>query len=392
MLFLRLKQSLTCRPGVVALSTEQIAGLTPGVTVNVIMFLYLTDARMTIYNFCISCNKYFANCATERPLFAKFNRMIGRTYMEQFDLILDQVIIFLIFMAIGFAAVKINLLSKDSLPAISKLFTGIIVPFIIFANTVNGATRADIFDHVYLLLLFVCMFAVLLPITKVLPKIFRIKGDRASLFTMAFSFGNVGLIGIPLILAVFGQRAMIFVAMFSIVDLFILWIYGLSLTYPVENKQRLSFKALKNMINPPLIAIILSVIVIMLGIRIPDIVNRAFITMSNSGLPLPFIYIGGLLASQGIKRFAKFYDLYFGILIKMIIFPICVFIVLRAIGIEPEIVGTVVILFGLPVVGVLPMLADANGSDVEYATAAIIITTLAALFTITLVSYVTSVI
>jgi predicted permease len=209
---------------------------------------------------------------------------------------------------------------------------------------------------------------------------------------MAFSFGNVGLIGIPLILPVFGQRAMVVVAMFSIVDLVILWTYGLSLTYPVENKPKISFRTLKNMLNPPLIAIILSVVVIMLGIRIPEIANRAFMTISNSGLPLPFIYIGGLLASQGIKRFAKFYELYLGILAKMIIFPICVFIVLRAIGIEPDVIGTIVILFGLPAVGVLPMLADTHGSDVEYATAAIIIPTLAALFTITLVSYVTSVI
>ena len=312
--------------------------------------------------------------------------------MEQFEIILDQVIIFLIFMVIGFAAVKINLLSKESLPAISKLFTGIIVPFIIFANTVNGATRADVIDNLYLIVLFICMFIVLLPLIKLLTKLLGVKGDRAPLFTMAFSFGNVGLIGIPLILPVFGQRAMVVVAMFSIVDLVILWTYGLSLTYPVENKPKISFRTLKNMLNPPLIAIILSVVVIMLGIRIPDIANRAFITISNSGLPLPFIYIGGLLASQGIKRFAKFYELYFGILAKMIIFPICTFIVLRAIGIEPDVIGTIVILFGLPAVGVLPMLADTHGSDVEYATAAIIIPTLAALFTVTLVSYVTSVI
>ena len=310
--------------------------------------------------------------------------------MEQFNAILNQVIIFFIFMVVGFCAVKIKLLSDDSLPVISKLFTRVIVPFIVFANTVNGATRTDVRDNVFLIIVYTFMFAILFVLARVLPKILRIKGNRASLFSMTFSFGNVGLIGIPLLLAVYGQRSMIFVVMFSIVDLLLLWTYGLSLTYPVGNKPKFSLKTLKNMLNPPLIATILALVVIFFDIRIPEIVNRAFITISNSGMPLPFIYIGGMVASLGIKRYVKYYDLYAGILFKMVVFPICSFLVLRAIGIELETIGTTIILFSLPAVGVLPMLATAHGSDGEYATAAVIITTLASLFTFTLVSYVTS--
>ena len=91
-------------------------------------------------------------------------------------------------MVIGFIAVKAKFLSSDALPAITRLFTRVIVPFILFVNTVDGATRADVIDTIYLSGIYACIYIVLITTTKLLPKILKLKGNKAPLFTLSYTF------------------------------------------------------------------------------------------------------------------------------------------------------------------------------------------------------------
>ena len=312
--------------------------------------------------------------------------------MEQFNAVLNQVLIFMIIMIIGFISYKSKFLPESTLPVISTIFSRLIVPFIVFANTVSGATRADMKEHAYLVGIYACVFASLIVISRILPKLLRIKGDRASLFSLASSFGNVGYVGIPLLLSIFGQRAMMFVTMYAVVDQTLFWTYGITLTYPADNKPKFRVKTLVNMINPALIAILLSITLILLNVKLPMVLDRAFTTISNTGMALPFIYIGGVLSMMKIKDLLKYYEIGAVILVKMLIIPMCIFLILRSAGIPSEIVIVSALLFGLPVIGMSPMLASANGSDSQYATVMVLVTTIASLITYPLITYVTALI
>ena len=311
--------------------------------------------------------------------------------MEQFNAVLNQVLIFLIIMIIGFIAVKVKFLAREALPVITRLFTRVIVPFILFVNTVNGATRSELIETLYLSGAYVCVFAVLLTVTRLLPKLLKLKGNKVPLFSLACSFGNVGFVGIPLLVSVFGQRAMLYVTMYAIVDQFIFWTYGYSLSFPVENKLKFTPKTLVNMINPPIIAMILSIVMILLDARLPAVLDNAFTSMAVSGTALPFLYIGGMLATLDIKKLLSHYEFYIGISVKMVIMPILIFLAIRALGISQEIAVSSALLFGLPTIALVPMIAGANGSDVEYGTALVLVYTVASLITLTLVSYITTI-
>jgi len=312
--------------------------------------------------------------------------------MAQFTAVLDQVLLFFIIMIIGFLAVKANFLARDSLPVITKLFARVIVPFILFVNTVNGATREDVIKNFYLSGIYLCVFITVIVIARVLAKLLRLKGNKAPLFAVANSFGNVGFVGIPLLVSVFGQGAMLYVTMYAFVDQFIFWTYGYTMTFPVDNKLKFKPKTLVNMINAPIIAMILSIVLIMFNLKVPALLDKAFTSMAVSGTALPFLYIGGMLATLNIKKLLKNYEFFIGTSMKMIIVPVCLFLVLRAIGLEHETAVASALLFGLPTVSLIPMLASANGSDAEYGTAAVLINTVASLFTLTIVTYLTNIV
>ena len=312
--------------------------------------------------------------------------------MEHFNAVLNQVIIFMMIMVVGFIVFKVRALPESVLPAISIFFTKVVVTAIIFFNTVNGATREEMISTFFLTGIVAVTYAVLICITRSLPKILKLTGDRAKIFPITFTFGNVGFIGIPLLLTVFGQRAMVFVNMFAVVDLITFWTYGYSQTFPAGHKFKLSVSTFKKMLNPPLIAIVLSVVLIFLGVRMPRIVNNALETVANAGMALPFIYVGGMIATMTDSSLFKRFEIYIGILIKMLIFPILIFIIMTALNIDREIAIATSILFGLPTMAVVPMLAGANGSDEKYTTFIVLVTTIASLFTLTFVTYMVSVV
>ncbi|MCL2227687.1 MAG: AEC family transporter [Oscillospiraceae bacterium] len=312
--------------------------------------------------------------------------------MEYFSAVLDQVLIFMMIMIVGFAVVKVGAIPESALPSISIIFAKIIIPAILFFNTVNGATREDMRDTLFLSGVVAIIYAVLISFMRLMPKILKLKGDRALLYSVMFTYGNVGFIGIPLLLALFGQRAMVAVTMFAIVDQLTFWTYGYLQTFPAGNRLKFTPKTLLKLFNPPIIAVIVSVILILVGVRVPEIINRAFFSVANAGLALPFIYIGGMLATIKDLQLFKRFEIYVGILLKMLVVPLAIFVAMTAAGIERDIAIATTILFGLPTIAMIPMLAGLHGSDEKYATATILVTTIASLFTLTFVTYVITVV
>ena len=312
--------------------------------------------------------------------------------MEQFQIVLNQVIIFLIITAIGFIAVKVKVLNNDGLTVVSKLFTKIVLPFFLFTNTVNGTTRTEIFENLYIIPISLAVYAVIILVSQLLAKLLKLDKTRARLFSLAYTFGNVGFIGIPVLLALFGQKVMMYIAVFTVVDQLLIWTYGFSLSYPEGTKFKLESKALKNMLNPPLISVLLAIICVLLDIRPVGLLNNAFMTIASASTPLPFIYLGGMIALSDMKKSLRHYEFYIGIAVKMVIIPVIAFIVLQAIGIDYELAMTTTVLIALPALAIAPILARTNSSDEEYATASVIITTLSSLVTLSIVSYLTSVV
>ena len=70
----------------------------------------------------------------------------------------------------------------------------------------------------------------------------------------------------------------------------------------------------------------------------------------------------------------------------MLILPLVYFIVMGLCGVPADMAGTITFLMGLPAINMVAMLAKNNGSDGDYAVCAVMMTTIACLVTLPLVS------
>ena len=307
--------------------------------------------------------------------------------MEQFLVSLMQIGIFLILICVGIAAVKVHILDTNSLAAVSKLVIQISLPAYIFINAVSSATRQSLIDSMIIIPVAFVLYIVLVAASMIIEKIFRLEKNRKNIFRVSLVFGNIGFMGIPLVTVIYPDTAMLYVSVFTIVDQVFFWTYGVLLTKPVtEEKRKFSLSNLKNLLSPPLLAILIAIVFIVVKIPVPQIFSSVLTAMGNTSMPLALIYIGGALCTSDIRPVLKCGELYTGIIVKMTALPVLCYIAMSIIGIESDMAGTLAFMIALPGIEMVPMLAKESGSDGDYAVCAIMMTTVASLITLPVVS------
>lgn len=308
--------------------------------------------------------------------------------MDQFFIVLTQIGIFLMLIVLGVVAMRFKLLDEHSLGNVSKLVMRMALPAFIFINTAEGATREGLAASLMVIPLAVALYLLLFLLSRLIEKLFHLRGNRAHVFRAIVMFGNVGFMGIPLVIELYPDTALLYISLFTILDQMLFWTYGVAMTKPVEEgkKQSLSLSGLKNVLSPALVAILAATVMVLLNLHLPNVFVQALTKLGNASMPLSLIYIGGMLTLTDVRKVLKCGELYAEIILKMLALPIVFFLVMKLIGVPEDMAGTITFLAGLPSINMVAMLSKNNGSDGDYAVCAVMMTTLACLVTLPLVS------
>ncbi|MBR1780825.1 MAG: AEC family transporter [Oscillospiraceae bacterium] len=307
--------------------------------------------------------------------------------MEQFFIVLRQIAIFLILIIFGVLAVRTKILDRSGLNTLSRVIMRMALPAYIFINTAEGATRAGLISSLWVIPITAGLYGALFLLSLLIQRLFHLTGNRSHIFRAVLMFGNVGFMGIPLVVALYPDTALLYISLFTILDQALFWTYGVSLTKPVTGEKRpFSTASLKNLLSPALIAIVLATLLVVLGVRLPTVLSLALTHLGSASFPLSLLYIGGMLSLTDVRKVLRCGELYAEILLKMLALPIAFYALLRLLPIPADMAGTMAFVAGLPSINLVPMQANANGSDGEYAVCAVMLTTLACLVTLPLVS------
>lgn len=307
--------------------------------------------------------------------------------MEQFFIVLNQIGFFLILIIFGILAVKFGILDEHSLGSVSKLVMRMALPAYIFINTAEGATRQGLAESLLVIPLAIALYLMLFLLSLLLEKVFQLKGNRSHVFRAIVMFGNVGFMGIPLVVELYPDTALLYISLFTILDQGLFWTYGVSLTKPVsDQKEKVSLKNLKNLLSPALIAIVGATILVLLNVHLPKLLITTLSKLGASSMPLSLLYIGGMLSMTDVRKVLRCGELYAEIGLKMLVLPLVFFMVMKLLNVPADMAGTMTFLTGLPAINMVAMLSKNNGSDGDYAVCAVMMTTIACLITLPLVS------
>lgn len=301
--------------------------------------------------------------------------------MNEFYIVLKQLIQLFIIFGIGAWAMKKSIITDKDLPFISRLIGKVLIPIFIYMNIVKEGSFAKLVEYFPALYLSILVYGLLIAIFYVIAKVAKLELNHGRVFQGIFVFINVGFIGFPIMFSLYPQDGPLYVAWITLVDQFLLWTYGVFLTS--GQKQ---FK-LTQMFNPATYALILSILTIALGIKPPEIISKALWNLSSTATPLCMVYMGAMFYLVKPFLVLKSWETYVGIGVKMILLPLLIGLGIQNLDLPASMKGTFIVLAALPPMILIPMIVPETSKEKPFAIGATLVGIVACLFTIPLVLY-----
>ncbi|MCG0275714.1 MAG: AEC family transporter [Thermosediminibacteraceae bacterium] len=323
-----------------------------------------------------------------------------------YDGLMESIATIIMLTGIGFLTAKLGIIKENDTKAFSNLIFYITSPALILSSVTGYFTRQTILSS-----LVVPQFAVLMTILSLIAayavqKIIKIEDPtKKDVFYLTVSFCNTVFIGLPIVTSVYGESAASYVFFYDLGSGIMLWTLGIKLASRVcptvkNEKSREagdSLKAylftlgrfLKNLINPPMVALSLAVLMVMLQIPLPELVYRTAKTLGNITIPLSMLIVG---MSVGLSRISSRDILDPMVLwaasIRLIISPLLVGGVVYFVPVPLILKKVITIEAAMPVMMFTAILTDKYNKHSEFASKTVLITTFLSMITMPAVVYV----
>lgn len=292
-------------------------------------------------------------------------------------------IVFLI--ALGFYLYQKNWFGETFAGNISKLIMNVALPASIFVSVLKYLTLDKLIQVAPGLLYTFGSVIIGYIIAFIAVKLFKIRPGRRGVFINTVANANTIFIGLPLNIALFGDKALPYFLVYYITNTVSTWAFG-ALLIARDSKDGQAKKTggfnWKKLLPAPLIGFLVALVFLLFSIPVPDFATNTLTYLGNLVTPLSLIYIGIVLAKAGLSSIKFDRDTILALIGRYIVLPVVTVIILWLFGkgLPADEYKTYVVQASVPALAVLPILANEGGGDVEYATN--IVTTSTLLFVV----------
>ena len=302
---------------------------------------------------------------------------------------IQSVLVVVLIMILGYVLRRTGWFDDQFAGTISKFIKNIALPASIFVSVLGRLTRGQLASFAgYLAYAFVAVIIGYL-IAFALVRIMKIRPGRKGIFINAIVNANTIFIGLPLNMALFGEKSMTYFLVYYVVNTVSTWAFGVFLISnddPTKPKEKTHNKIdWKKVIPMPLVGFLVALVFLLLDVNPTKIsfIGSTLTYVGNLVTPLSLIYIGIVLADAGLKSIRFDRDTIVALVGRFVLSPVVMVLVLMAVGnmgvSMPTLASqTLIVQSATPMLAVLPILANEAHGDVEYATN--IVTTSTVLF------------
>ena len=347
-------------------------------------------------------------------------------------LIFQKMLTVFILMAIGFLFGRKGWINDDNSGLLSKIVINVANPGMILAAGLDSDTTLSNQLVWNTFLMAVLFYIALVATAPLVMRLMKIPEDMRGTYQYMYVFGNIGFMGMPLIVAVYGQESALLVAMFNFVFNILMYTYGMAIirreaAYNAAQKRERSIAAAaeakgeeagaagteeelsaetnetggftsheadistaqklrKSFLNVGTISSVLALICFAAGIHVPDFLYDSLEMMSNLACPLSMFVIGASLAVIAPKKLVSDMRLNLFILVRLILIPILgVSFVKLVIHPEELLMRVFYVMISVPFASTSVMMAQEYGGRKDVASQGVAFSTLVSVATIPLV-------
>lgn len=300
-----------------------------------------------------------------------------------FYIALKNVLILLLYMSCGFTLVKTGLSRAEHAKALSSVLIYLCAPsLIISALQELTFTPADACD---LGIFFVVTLAIQLISFLILYIVLHRRYGDAKYRILCFGaiLGNVGFLGMPMVLALFPDTPIVagYSTMYSMSMNLLAFTVGVFMI--THDRRYISLKAA--LLNPTMLAILVSLPLYFLDIKLPAELGSAVSLLGRMTTPLCMLVLGMRLASVSLRRLFSRPFVYIVCAMKLLVFPLFAYACVCFLPIGDTFKACVLVLSAAPSAAMLLSMAELHDCEQEMSANVVLLATIFCVVTLPLI-------
>lgn len=299
--------------------------------------------------------------------------------MNFFD-VLGEMLVILFAIVAGFAARRLGWLGGETDQKLSKLLLNITMPAMILASVLTGDELPEV--SVILLVLevavvfYVMSFAVAVAVPHFLPGTPGQKG----VWRYALSFPNVGFIGYPVTVALFGPDALFYAVVLVLPFNLLSFTLG-----PLMLAGAARFRW-RQLLSPCIVSSVVALVLALGRLRPPALFGEMLDFVGAVTVPLSLLLVGSFLADTPAGQVFRSGKLWLLSALRLLALPVALWAILHAMDIQPLVLNIAVIQVAMPVAINGTLLSMEYGGDTPCMAQITFLTTLGSILTIPMIA------
>lgn len=279
--------------------------------------------------------------------------------------------VLLMLMAVGYFMGRWGWMTAAEKKFVSKFIVDIAVPCNCLVGLLNNLDRGSLVQAAGMVVAGVLSVVISLLFSALVATVLRLPRERWGVFVAMAGMSNTIFIGIPVCTQLFGEASMPYIMLYYLGNTSFLQSVGVMLVERAGTKaagKSSPGKFLKDMFSkPPILSVILSILLLLLGLRLPEPVMQFAKYISGSVSPLALIYCGFIVYEVGLKNLHFMRGLPTMLALRLLVAPVICLCCCHLMRMEGLPLQVFVVESALPVVSQITVMAGEFGADEEYA-------------------------
>jgi predicted permease len=296
--------------------------------------------------------------------------------------IINSILILTVIIFIGFIVTKLKIITEEGSAVISGIIMKVSFPLLIVISMQKSFTPELFKNSMGLILLSLAIYAVLIVIVTIFGKKSSLPIDKLKILQFLMIFGNVSFMGFPVVSAIYKDVGIFYASCFNLFYNFLMFSYGIMIL------DRKSAKLdIKKIFNPGLIATIIGFVLFLTSYKLPYIIYRPMEWIGDMTIPLALLVVGSCLARIKLKDLINEPIIWIYTLERLLVFPIILLIILKAIGLTSYLLVIPVVLLATPAPLTAGIFAKTYGGDELLANKSIVLSNFLSIITVPLIIF-----
>lgn len=288
------------------------------------------------------------------------------------------VFVILVMVAIGYILNERGWFDENSTRMISKLVTQVALPAYMVTTIMKDFTAEQLKTLLPDLRYPVISMLILFAASTVISRAVRIKSSHVGLFESMFFNSNTVFVGLPINLALFGDRSLPYVLVYYMANTTFFWTLGVWLIQrDGMGKAKINLLAtLKKIFSPPLMGFIIGIILVVLHIKLPSFLQSDLTYVGGLTIPMSMLFIGIAVSNAGISRMRFNRDSIWILIGRFLCAPALMALLVIPSHMEILMKQVFILQAAMPVMTNAPVVSKLYDADTDYAAIMVTETTL----------------